>query len=110
MSSGLIEKEITDKTKDLNEIKRIIAIHKPTLEKKYRVKYIGVFGSYARGEQNKTSDLDVLVEFDRRIGFFKFLELEEYLQQALHIKVDLVSKKALKPRIGRYILQEVVIL
>ncbi|MCK5058320.1 MAG: nucleotidyltransferase family protein [Candidatus Aminicenantes bacterium] len=110
MSSGLIEKEKANKVKDLHEIERIIKIHKPLLKKKYQVKQIGIFGSYVRGEQDKTSDLDVLVEFDKRIGFFKFLELEEYLQQLLHIKVDLVSRKALKPRIGQHILHEVVIL
>jgi len=93
MSSGLTEKEKTNEMKNLKEIERIIKIHKPLLKEKYQVKRIGIFGSYVRGEQDKTSDLDVLVEFDKRVGFFKFLELEEYLQQLLHIKVDLVSKK-----------------
>jgi hypothetical protein len=110
MRSGLTEKEKTNEMKNLKEIERIIKIHKPLLKEKYQVKQIGIFGSYVRGEQDKTSDLDVLVEFDKRVGFFKFLELEEYLQQLLHIKVDLVSKKALKPRIGQFILQEVVML
>lgn len=110
MSSSLIEEEKIGKMKDLEEIERIIKNHKPLLKKNFRVKDIGVFGSYARGEQGESSDLDVLVEFDRRIGFFKFLELEEYLQQLLRVKVDLVTKKALKPRIGRNILKEVIML
>jgi len=50
------------------------------------------------------------VEFSERIGMFKFLELEEYPQELLQIKVDLVSKKALKPGIGQYILKEVVMI
>ena len=97
-----------DKKKELKNIERILKREKPLLIEKYHVKDIGVFGSYVRGEQKKNSDLDIMVEFSKRIGFFKFLELEEYLQELLQVKVDLVSKKALKPRIGQYILKEVV--
>jgi predicted nucleotidyltransferase len=81
---------------------------KPDLETKYFVKEIGLFGSVLRGEQTATSDIDILVEFSKPIGFFKFLELEEHLGTILGGKVDLVSKKALKPRIGKQILKEVV--
>ena len=52
--------------------------------------------------------MDILVEFEKPVGFFKFLELEEYLEKLLDLKVDLVTKKALKPTIGRYILDELV--
>ena len=81
---------------------------KPEIQARYKVKQIGLFGSIIRGEQKETSDIDILVEFEQPIGFFKFLELEEYLSNQLGRKVDLVSKKALKPRIGSAILQEVV--
>ncbi|MHA1694852.1 MAG: nucleotidyltransferase family protein [Candidatus Helarchaeota archaeon] len=67
-----------------------------------------MFGSFVRGEQNETSDIDILVEFKKPIGFFKFLRLEEYLSELLGIKVDLVSKKALKPYMGQQILKEVM--
>ncbi|MEM2108024.1 MAG: nucleotidyltransferase family protein [Candidatus Bathyarchaeia archaeon] len=85
-------------------------MHKAELKKRFKVKSIGVFGSYVRGEQKQGSDVDVLVEFedDAEIGFFRFLELEEFLSQLLGVKVDLVSKDALKPYIGARILQEVV--
>ena len=73
---------------------------KSELQAKYSVKEIGLFGSVLRGEQTKASDIDILVEFSRPIGFFKFLELEEYLETVLGAKVYLVSKKALKPHIG----------
>ena len=79
-----------------------------TLRKKYHVKGIGLFGSYVRGEQKRGSDVDLLVEFQEPIGMFKFLELEEYLGEIIGRKVDLVSKKALKPRIGKRILAEAV--
>ena len=80
---------------------------KPEIRKNFKVKELGVFGSYISDEQNADSDLDILVTFEEPVGF-KFLELEEYLSEALGIKVDLVSKKALKPRIGKRILEKVI--
>jgi predicted nucleotidyltransferase len=94
--------------KTLEEIKEILIKKKPFLKEKYGIKDVGIFGSYARGDQEDKSDLDLLVEFERPVGFFKFLELEEYLEEITGIKVELVTKKALKPRIGEYILREVV--
>jgi len=94
--------------KSLNAINKIIKEHKPELEKKFNVEEIGVFGSYVKGEQTKRSDLDILVEFREPVGLFEFMDLEEYLQNLLGVKVDLVTRKALKPRIGEYILREVV--
>ena len=79
----------------------------PELKEKYHVSYLGVFGSYIRGEQKPGSDLDVLVEFSRTPTIFKFVNLENYLSDALGIKVDLVMKDALKPNIGNHILNEV---
>ncbi len=94
--------------KQLDEIKTILRAHKEELKEKYGVKEIGIFGSYVRGEAKEDSDVDILVEFEKPIGIFKFLELEEYLSILIGRKVDLVSKKALKPHIGKYILKEVV--
>lgn len=89
-------------------IKELIQKHKKDLRERYSVKTMGIFGSYARGDQSGKSDIDVLVEFDKPIGFFKFLELEEYLGEITGLKVDLVTKKALKPVIGKYILEDLV--
>ena len=94
--------------KSLEEIKRISAEHKEELREKFKVKELGVFGSYVRGEQKRESDIDILVSFEKPIGLFEFMDLEEYLKSLLGTKVDLVSKKALKPYIGKYILEEVV--
>ena len=74
------------------------------------MKTIGVFGSYVRGEQKEGSDLDVLVEFEEPVGLFEFMALENYLSDLLGVKVDLVSKKALKPHIGKRILEEVIMI
>jgi predicted nucleotidyltransferase len=94
--------------KSLDELKRILSEHRPEIKKKFKVQSIGIFGSYVRGKSKKRSDVDVLVEFSEPIGIFVFLDLEEYLQGLFGLKVDLVSKKALKPKIGENILNEVV--
>jgi predicted nucleotidyltransferase len=75
---------------------------------KFKVKEIGIFGSYARGEEGKRSDVDLLVEFTQPISLIDFMKVENYLTDAIGIKVDLVMKDVLKPRIGRHILSEVV--
>ena len=94
--------------KRVDEIKEALKKHKEELRERFRVKEIGVFGSYVKGEQKKKSDIDILVEFEEPIGLFAFMDLEENLSTLLGTKVDLVSKKALKPRIGEHILKEVV--
>jgi len=94
--------------KRVDEIKEALKKHKGELRERFRVKEIGVFGSYVKGEQKKASDIDILVEFEEPIGLFEFMDLEENLSTLLGTKVDLVSKKALKPRIGEHILKEVV--
>jgi len=88
----------------------ILRQHLPELRERYSVSYLGIFGSYVRGEQTKDSDLDVLVQFDNKPGLLKYIELENYLSDLLGVKVDLVIKSALKPNIGKRILNEVVAL
>jgi len=94
--------------KKLRDIKAILATHKPEIQKRFKVKEIGIFGSYRRGQQKQKSDIDVLVEFSEPVGLFEFMDLEEYLQSLSGVRVDLVSKKALKPAIGERILREVI--
>jgi predicted nucleotidyltransferase len=67
-----------------------------------------VFGSYSRGEQSAASDIDILVSFSTPPSLFGFVELEQQLSSLLGLKVDLVMQSALKPRIGRRVLEEVV--
>ncbi|KAF5433682.1 hypothetical protein C5S39_01265 [Candidatus Methanophagaceae archaeon] len=97
-------------SKEFKNIEKLVKENKLVLTKQFKVKEIGIFGSVVRGEDKETSDVDILVEFDEPIGLFKFLELEEYLSDLIERKVDLVSKKALKPRIGKHILKEVAFL
>jgi len=76
--------------------------------RKYGVKRIGIFGSFARSTQNNKSDIDVLVEFEEGKKIFdNYMELKFYLERLLHRKVDLVIKDAVKPRIKQTVLREV---
>ena len=89
------------------EIIKIIRDSKPEMESHYGVLRLGLFGSYVREKQSKRSDIDILVTFNRDIDLFDFIDLREYLESRLHIKVDLVMESALKPAIGKRILSEV---
>ena len=79
---------------------------KPVLKEKYHVVRIGYFGSYARGTADENSDLDILVEFSKPLGW-DFFDLQDLLQTKLHVKIDLVSIKALKSQLKEIILNEV---
>jgi len=92
----------------LEEIQEILRQKKPILRERFKVKEIGIFGSFVRGEEKDTSDLDILVELERPVGLIKFIGLQNYLSDELGEKVDLVTKSALKPRIKKNILSEVV--
>ena len=92
--------------KTLSEIKEILRRHKEILKKKYKVKSIAIFGSYARGEQKETSDIDILVEFYKTPDLIEFVDLKYYLENILGIKVDLVTKNALHPMIREEVLKD----
>jgi hypothetical protein len=96
--------------KTLQEIRKVITEHKEALKNSFSVKDIGIFGSFVRGEEQHKSDIDILVDFEEPVGFFEFMDLQEFLEKILSSKVDLVSRKALKPHIGQRILEEVLYL
>lgn len=77
------------------------------LRERFKVRKIGIFGSFARGEQEATSDIDILVDFREPVSLIDFVALERHLSEILGREVDLVMKSALKPRIGKHILREV---
>ena len=83
--------------KNFDEIKEILESHKKDLREKYNVKLIGVFGSFARGEQSETSDIDILVELEKPMGL-KFIHLTYYLEEILGSKVEVVTLNALKQK------------
>jgi predicted nucleotidyltransferase len=90
----------------LEKIHQSLREHLPELRVRYGVRSLGLFGSYVRGEQEAGSDLDILVEYESPPTFFAFVELEDHLRELVGVKVDLVMKSALKPRIGERILSE----
>lgn len=80
-----------------------------TIKKKYSVKKIGVFGSFAKGREKSDSDVDVLVEFEEGYKTFdNYMELKFFLEDLFSRRVDLVTIKALKPQLKEDILQEVI--
>ena len=83
---------------------------KPVLRDRFQVETIGIFGSYSRGEQKNTSDIDILVTFTEPndIDLIDFIELKQFLSRKLKTKVDVVQKRALKHRIKDKILQETI--
>lgn len=93
--------------KTRKEVEKIIKKNKSFLKKNFKVEEIGIFGSYARNEQSKDSDIDILVKFSDVVGW-EFIDLKEYLEKILDLKVDLVTIKALKPQLKDSILKEVV--
>ncbi|GBE41275.1 nucleotidyltransferase domain protein [bacterium BMS3Bbin09] len=91
----------------LNEIKAVLQDHKEELRLNYKVSRIGVFGSFARGEQKEKSDIDLLVDFYEPVGW-EFIDLIEHLESILDMKVDLTTTPALKRQIRDTVLEELV--
>jgi len=89
------------KNQIINKLRELKSI----LFTEYSVRKIGIFGSYANETNTEDSDIDILVEFDKPIGW-KFFSLELYLEKIFEKKVDLVTKNALKDRIKTQIMSQ----
>ena len=91
------------------EIQNTLAYYKGELKEKYGIETLGIFGSYIRDEQKQTSDVDILVQISEttKVTLLDFIHAENYLSDLLGIKVDLIEKDTLKPRVGKSILKEV---
>ena len=94
--------------KKLKQIQNILASSKPELRKRYNVRELGIFGSYARGQQKKSSDLDILVRFNPNATLFDFVGLGNYLEEKLKLKVDVVSENGIRPELKSNIVKDVV--
>jgi predicted nucleotidyltransferase len=92
------------------EIIRIIKLHNKELKEKFKVKEVGLFGSYVREEQKEKSDVDVLVEFDEPVSLLWLVKVENYLSEILDKKVDLIPKRDVRPELKEQILKEAVYL
>jgi hypothetical protein len=96
----------------LEEVKKILKKHKEDIFREYKVKEIGIFGSFVRDEQKKRSDIDIIVEFNEKDipDLLTFIEMERYLKRLLKRKVDLVRKEGIRPELKTTILKEVIYL
>ncbi len=91
---------------NLDEIRRRLRAVMPELRERFHVATLEIFGSYVRGEARPDSDVDVLVTFAETPNLFELVELGDFLSEVLGVKVDVVPKKWLKPRLRPYILAE----
>jgi uncharacterized protein len=94
--------------KTFDEIKQVLAVQKKSLCERYQITELGVFGSYARGEQTEASDVDILVDYEIAPTFIMLVELRDYLSEVFGLKVDIVTKNGLKSRIRDRILAEAI--
>jgi predicted nucleotidyltransferase len=95
---------MTDREEVLTALREAL----PDLRRRWPIRSLGIFGSIARGDADAESDVDVLVEFERPIGLSAFIALEDALRATVGRPVDLVSRAALKPHIGRHALRDLV--
>ncbi len=94
--------------KTIDEIKDLISINKEILKERYKIKEISIFGSYIRGEQIETSDIDILVDFERPVSLLHIISFENYLSDLLGIKVDVIPKRNIRKEIKQDILKEAI--
>ena len=97
-----------EQNRSLAPMLKILHQQIPVLAERYSVETLEVFGSYVRDEQRQDSDLDVLVTFKEDPSLLTYIAIENYLSDLLGVKVDLVMKDSLKPKIGEQILSEAI--
>ena len=94
--------------RDPNDIRAIVRQHQDILADRYGVKVVGLFGSYARTQQMRDSDVDLLVEILRPVSLFELIGAEIYLSEILGAKVDLVPVRDVREELRETILKEAV--
>jgi len=97
-------------SKDVQTLTEQLKIVAGEVQRRYRAEILGIFGSYVRGEERETSDLDVLVRFAKGATLFDFVGLADFLEEILGIRVDVVPVDALRAEIRDRILREAVYL
>jgi len=96
---------VSGKTRD--EILSVLVQNKSELENRFKVRRMALFGSYARGDQQSDSDVDIMVDIDPSVGL-EFVTLAEQIEQLLGLPVELVSRRAIKPNKLKYIEQDLI--
>ena len=95
------------KPRDLDELKAQLRAMLPELRRRWPISYLGIFGSWVRGEQREDSDVDLLVDFDGPLAGWGEIDIELEIEDRLGLDVDLVPRKQLKPFIGTHVMREV---
>lgn len=85
--------------------KKLIAVS-PKLALKHKIKFVGLFGSQARGDAKRDSDVDLLVDFENKITFIDLMKAEEDFKKALKKDIDLLTRGAIHPKIKKYIIKD----
>jgi predicted nucleotidyltransferase len=93
---------------DREQVIRIIKSQNETLSQQFGVKSLALFGSVARGDATPGSDVDLLVEFNRPVGYFGLFALQDHLESLFGCAVDLGTPDSLKPRIREQVLEELI--
>ena len=101
------EKKSVTTAKSLQDVIRAIRRHRPSLQK-LGVLHLTVFGSFARSEQKRGSDIDLIVDFSVPVGLFHFIDVKNYLEEILGRQVDLVARDAIRPEFREQIEREMV--
>ena len=90
------------------EIQSTITSNKDEIRRRYRAEIKGIFGSYARDDLHADSDLNLLVDFDEGADLFDLVGLQQFLEEKLECKVDLVSRRSLRKELHTSILNEMI--
>ncbi len=93
-----------------DDILKILENVKEEAKQNYKAKIVGIFGSYARGDEGEKSDVDILVDFDENASLFDLVGLSLFLEEKLNCKVDVVPRRSLREEIKPYVLQEAIYL
>lgn len=93
---------------DTEKVLKTLRELKPILANRYKVREIGLFGSFVREEQRIESDIDFLVEFENEADLFDLIGLTQYLEEVFQRPVDVVPRRALRPELQESVLQQFV--
>jgi uncharacterized protein len=93
---------------DRQRVLECLKQHRPEINDRFAIKDLAIFGSVARDEARDDSDIDILVAFEGRADFDRFMELRFYLEDLLGSRVDLVTQKAVRPPIRPYIEKDLI--
>jgi predicted nucleotidyltransferase len=93
---------------DVNQIRLLILERKDEIKEKFKAEVLGIFGSYARGEEKEESDIDVLVRFEEGATLLHLTGLGYYLEDLFEVPVDVVSERAIHPMMKDDVLKELV--